>query len=59
MRQYDYIMDVDYRKIGIARSKCSEHPSMIISEDDYFDYGTDFGLVLDEKTVLTHKELEY
>ena len=59
MRQYDYIMDVDQRQIGIARSKCTEHPNMIMSELDYLDYGTDFGLEFDEKEALTHQELEY
>jgi len=46
MRQYDYIMDVDNKMIGIARAKCSEDELMIISEYDYLDYGTDFGLNL-------------
>jgi hypothetical protein len=29
MRQYDYIFDVDNKKIGIARAICNQNPFMI------------------------------
>lgn len=41
MRQNAYIFDVEKRKIGIARSRCNDDPDMILTEQDYIDYGTD------------------
>lgn len=44
MRQYDYVFDIDNKKIGVGRAKCSNDPNMIISEQDYIDYGNTYGL---------------
>jgi len=47
MRQNDFIFDIESKKIGIARAACSVDPGMIVSENDYIEYGTPFGLVTD------------
>jgi hypothetical protein len=44
MRQNDFIFDIDAKQIGIARSKCNDDPDMVISEEDYISFGTDFGI---------------
>ena len=44
MRQYDYVFDIDNKKIGVGRAKCSNDPNMILSEQDYIDYGNTYGL---------------
>lgn len=47
MRQNDFIFDNDGRKIGIARSQCNDDKDMIITEQDYVEYGTTYGMDLD------------
>lgn len=44
MRQYDYVFDIDNKKIGVGRARCSHDPNMILSEQDYIDYGNTYGL---------------
>ena len=34
--------------IGMARATCNDEETMIISEEDYLDYGNSFGLETDE-----------
>ena len=45
MRENAFIFDVDRRRLGYARSKCSGYPAMIQSEKEYFDHGTSMGLI--------------
>ena len=44
MRQNDIIFDIDNKRIGMARSTCSQDPNMIHSINDYHEYGTGYGL---------------
>ena len=44
MRQNAFIFDTDSYNIGFARTKCNDEPSMIISEQDYIDFGNTYGL---------------
>ena len=37
--------------IGMARATCNDEETMIISEEDYLDYGNTFGLETDEKVL--------
>ena len=46
MRQNDFIFDNEDHRIGIARSKCNDDRDMIITEQDYVDYGTTYGMDL-------------
>jgi len=48
MRQNDFIFDNDNHQIGIARSKCNDDRDMIITERDYVEYGTTYGMDLDQ-----------
>ena len=53
MRQNDFIFDVKNKQIGIARSKCNDEQTMILTEQDYVDYGTSYGIdlsIFPEKT---------
>ena len=48
MRQNNVIFDIENKLIGMARAKCNFEPTMILSEQDYIDYGNTFGLDTDQ-----------
>lgn len=54
MKQNAYIFDIENHKIGVARSKCNDDQDMIFTEQDYLDYGTEYGIdkTLMEKTII-------
>lgn len=44
MRQNAFIFDIDNNKIGVARSECNKATTIIQNEQDFIDYGTDYGI---------------
>mmetsp|Transcript_41864 Transcript_41864/g.64065 ORF Transcript_41864/g.64065 Transcript_41864/m.64065 type:complete len:102 (-) Transcript_41864:574-879(-) len=50
MRQHNFIFDVQSKKIGIARARCSDEEEFIISEQDFRDSGRDFSMKLSNLT---------
>ena len=57
MRQNAFVFDVEDQKIGFARAKCNDEETMIISEQDYIDFGNTYGLNVTEE-VCTHDKAE-
>ena len=48
MRQHDYIFDILNLRIGVARSKCNDDPNMIMTVNDYYEYGNLYGIDVNE-----------
>ena len=48
MRQHDFIFDIDNDQLGVARSRCNDEVNMIMTEMDYVEYGTTYGIDIDK-----------
>lgn len=48
MRQNDYIFDILNLKIGVARSKCNDDANMIMTVNDYYEYGNVYGIEMNQ-----------